>query len=300
MRSLHVDYSEQFVGIAEKPDSYHELADQFEWAKRDVDQDVEGHTYDECNKYLDSILAHETGKVIVECGCGLGRNLHRYARRNRCVGVDFSKTGLRKIRLRATGVEPVKADIRQVPLADGCADYVIFCNVLFIYEDLQVVREMLVEARRILRKGGKVIIINDFCSTGVWLSPFLQVPRFTKRSESKNAKNKQFMLYYYTQADSKNLLNEAGLGNVNSHLCNAHKGVYHITYLSPVWGVLLRGHRRHRVVRHMDHWERVRKSESVNGAYPLNIIGRCLASISRRFFPSLASLSLCCAAEKLE
>ena len=299
MRSLHVDYSEQFVGIAEKPDSYRELADQFEWAKRDVDQDIEGQTYDECTNYLDSLLARETGKIIVECGCGLGRNLHRYARRNRCVGVDFSSTGLRKIRLRGTGVEPVKADIRQIPLVEGSADYVIFCNVLFIYEDLDIVHKMLVEAKRVLKKGGKVIVINYFCSTGVWVSPFLQVPRLAKRSGDK-VKNRQFMLYYYTKEDSKRLLNEAGFDNVIPHLCNAHKGVYHITYLSPVWGVLLRNHRKHRVVRHMDHWERVRNSDSINGAYPLNIIGRCMASISRRFFPSLASLSLCCAAEKLE
>jgi ubiquinone/menaquinone biosynthesis C-methylase UbiE len=298
MRSLHVDYSEQFVGVAEKPDSYHELADNFEWAKRDVDQDVEGHTYDECNNYLDSLLAHETGKVIVECGCGLGRNLHRYASRNQCVGVDFSTTGLRKIRLRATGVEPVKADIRQIPLADGSADYVIFCNVLFIYEDLELVHKMLVEARRILKKGGRVIIINDFCSAGVWLSPFLQIPRLANRPQGKEVQKRQFMLYYYTKADSKRLLSDAGFDNITPHLCNAHKGVYHITYLSPVWGVLLRAHRRHRVVRHMDHWERVRMSDSINGAYPLNIIGRMLASFSRHFSPSLASLSLCCSAEK--
>ena len=71
-----------------------------------------------------------------------------------------------------------------------------------------------------------------------------------------------------------------------------------MTYLSPVLGVMLRHHRHHRVVRHMDHWERVRRSDSVNGAYPLNCLGRLMASFSRRFMPYLASLSLCCSARK--
>lgn len=295
MRSLSVDYNKQFTGVSEKPESYRELADNFEWAKREVDQDVEGHSYDECNDFLDSILAHQRGKTIVECGCGLGRNLHRYAADNRCIGVDFSSTGLQKIRQRGTGVEPVNADIMYVPLADASVDYVIFCNVLFIYEDLDQVLLMLSEARRMLKAGGKVIVINDYCSLGVWLAPFMRLP-----SLGKSRGQREFMLYYYGKAESQRLLSEAGFNCVEPHLCNAHMGVYHMTYLSPVWGVMLRHHRRHHTVRHMDHWERVRRSDTVNGAYPLNRLGRMMASVSRRFFPSLASLSLCCTAEKTD
>lgn len=298
MRSLQVDYSEQFEGVSEKPDSYRDLADNFEWSKRDVDQDMEGHTFDECNNYLDAILMREQDKVIVECGCGLGRNLHRYAKNNRCLGLDFSTTCLRKIRHRATGVEPVNADMRHIPLADGSVDYVIFCNVLFIYEDLDQILQMLSEARRILKKTGKVIVINDYCSIGVWVSPFMRIPSFVVGALRKKRQNRQFMLYYFSKSESKRLMHKAGFGDVISHLCNAHMGVYHITYLSPVWGVLLRHHGKHRVVRHMDHWERVRRGNSVNGAYPLNRLGRFIASVSRRFFPSLASLSLCCIAGK--
>ena len=192
MRSLKVDYSKQFSGVGEKPESYRELADNFEWAKREVDQDVEGHIYDECND---------------------------------------------------------------------------------------------------LKPGGRLIVINDYCSLGVWLSPFMRLPSYSGGQQ-------EFMLYYYGKAESRRLLHQAGFTRFDPHLCNAHMGVYHMTYLSPVWGVMLRHHRKHRAVRHKDHWERVRGSSSVNGAYPLNRPGRMLASASRRLMPSLVSLSLCCSAEK--
>ena len=47
MRSLKVDYSKQFSGLEEKPESYQELANNFGWAKREVDQDLEGYIHDE-------------------------------------------------------------------------------------------------------------------------------------------------------------------------------------------------------------------------------------------------------------
>ena len=40
MESLKVDYSDLFVGLDGTPDSYREIADKYEWAKRDVEQHV--------------------------------------------------------------------------------------------------------------------------------------------------------------------------------------------------------------------------------------------------------------------
>jgi len=298
MRSLKVNYKDQFEGVEEKPKSYHELADKFEWAKRDVDQDMEGHIYNECNGFLDFHLANQVDKVIVECGCGLGRNLHRYSRENKCIGVDFSSTGLQKIRLFETGTKPLKSDIRHVALETGSADFVIFSNVLFIYEDLNEVLKMLKEAHRILKENGKIIVINDYCSVAVRLSQLFQIPQAWFTNTHNDSKDKQFMLYYYSKAESKRLLELAGFTGCDSHLCNSHLGVYHVTYLNLLACLFLRGHRRHNEVRRMDHWERVRKSNSVNGAYPLSPLGRLVAAVSNRFFPSLASLSVCFSASK--
>jgi SAM-dependent methyltransferase len=295
MRSLYVDYTEQFPGIGHKPGSYKVLADRFEWAKRGVEQDLEGQYYNECTAQLDALLQGQKGKVIVECGCGLGRNLHRYARDNTCIGLDFSTTGLAKIRGYASGVVPVNADIRAVPLREGSADFVIFCNVLFIYEDLEQIAHMLREARRMLKPGGQVIVINDYCSAGVALAPFLRVPAAPFRG---GPARKEFILYYFDRADAAGLLDRAGFEGFAARLCNFHLGVYHLTYLSPVFGALLRNHRQHRKVRRMDHWERVRGARCVNDAYPLNLLGRGMAAVSRRFWPSLAALSLCCTARK--
>jgi SAM-dependent methyltransferase len=300
MRSLQIDYSEQFAGLDRKPDSYSELADRYEWAKRDVDQDIEGHLYDECNDYLDAILESERDRVIVECGCGLGRNLHRFADANICIGIDFSTTCLQKIQKYGSGIMPLKADIRRLPLADQSADYVIFCNVLFIYEEIEQIVHMLSEARRILKPSGRCVVINDYCSIGVLLAPFLQLPfaRLWRRRKSGSGNCKEFMLYYFGERDGYSLLERAGLRQTDSRLCNFHMGVYHLTYLSPIWGGLLRHHRRHRKVRRMDHWERVRLARCVNDAYPLNLMGRIVAALSRRMWPQFAALSLCCTGDR--
>lgn len=299
MRSLYVDYGEQFPGIENKPGSYKVLADKFEWAKRGVEQDLEGQFYNECNVHLDAILKHETGKIIVECGCGLGRNLHRYAKANTCIGVDFSTTGLAKIQSYGSGVVPLNADIREVPLKEGSVDFVVFCNVLFIYEDLGQIVHMLKEARRILKPAGRVIVINDYCSAGVTLAQFVKLPFLGLfKGKTKAFARKEFILYYFDKTDAARLLEQAGFETFQTQLCNFHLGVYHLTYLSPVLGVLLRNHRQHRKVRRMDHWERVRTARCLNDAYPLNFLGRGVAAISQRFWPSFAALSLLCIAQK--
>ena len=283
-------------GSIKKPDSYRELADHFEWAKREPWQDVQGHVYDECNVFLDRILAGETDKVIVEGGCGQGRNLHRYAGVNRCIGVDFSTTCLTKIASYGSGVAPVKADIRHFPVKDGGADYVILCNVLFIYQDLDEIAAMLGAARRMLKPGGKLIMINDFCSVAVRVAPFLGQNWIPRRGSGKNGSKSEFMLYYFTDADSRSLLQRAGLETLHIHHCNTHSGVYHATYLSPLFGALMRSHRRHRRVRRMDHWRRVHSGWDVNDAYPLNPLGRAVALFSQAWWRRLSALSICCLA----
>ena len=295
MRTLKVDYSSLFAGLNGRPDSYRVLADEYEWVDRDVQKHAEGLRFDEFQGFLDQQLAGEKGTVIVECGCGLGGNLVRFSRNNHCVGVDFSMTALRKIRAHDKAIHSTAADIRALPLRNGCADYVIFSRVLFIYEDLLQINVMLREARRILKSGGKVILINDFCSAGIWLATTIRdlFGFVGKLIPSRKQRELEFMLYYFSRTDVLGLLAESGLELVETRLCNVHLGLFHLTYYSPFLGLALRSLRRFYQTRDLDHWERTRQAQNVNDAYPLNWLGRAVVWLSERRFPGLGALTLC-------
>lgn len=300
MRVLKVNYPRLFQGLAQKPEAYRVLADNYEWEKRTVEQHIEGRRYDEFNLFLEEVIGEARGQVIVECGCGFGGNLIPFRKRNKCIGVDFSRTALKKLRAHTGGIDLIGADISAVPLQNSCADYVIFARVLFVYEDLETIGRMLREAWRILRPGGKVVIINDYCSLGVRVFTAVRdwARSVLKRVGRVQAEPREFMYYYFEIDDMRMLLGRAGLTATRFWLCNVHQGVYHVTYHNSILGLVLRNHTLHRQVRHKDHWERVRLSENINDAYPLNWLGRFISQKICRLFPSLAALSLCSLAEK--
>ena len=300
MRSLRVKYSGLFQGLEKKPDSYRVIADQYEWKKRDVKQHIEGYRYDEFNsRFLPDILQDATNKVIVECGCGLGANLIPFKKKNKCIGLDYSLTALNKLKDYTSEIKTLNADISSIPLQTESVDYVILARVIFVHEDLSFVARILDEVSRILKKGGKAIIVNDFCNTGIWFFTSLCDLGSKMRSLLPRMRSTtEFMLYYFSKRDMETLLEDAALKLNETWLCNVHQGVYHLTYHNKLLGLLLRNNRRHFKIRHKDHWERVRLSHGINEAYPLNLFGRLISFISSRLLPSVAALSFCCLAEK--
>ncbi len=92
--------------------------------------------------------------VLVDLGCGGGLMAPYVARLGyRHVGVDL---GVRALELaREHGVLPVRASALAVPLADGCADVVLACEVLEHVEDDEAV---VAECARLLRPGGTLVI----------------------------------------------------------------------------------------------------------------------------------------------
>ena len=128
MRKLMINYSESFPGLKKKPESYKTIADNYEWKKREVEQNFRGRSYDYFNTYLDNVIGDQEDKVIVECGCGLGPNLLRYKEKNICVGFDFSKTALNKLQEYTDKIKVTRTDISSLPMRDNSADFVVFCG----------------------------------------------------------------------------------------------------------------------------------------------------------------------------
>jgi 2-polyprenyl-6-hydroxyphenyl methylase / 3-demethylubiquinone-9 3-methyltransferase len=94
------------------------------------------------------------GGLLVDLGCGGGLMAPAVARLGyRHVGVDLGDAGLRVA--RAHGVLPVRGSVLEAPLADGCADVVLACEVLEHVEDDVAVLE---ECARLLRPGGTLVL----------------------------------------------------------------------------------------------------------------------------------------------
>ncbi len=94
------------------------------------------------------------GLRILDLGCGKGRFAVHLARGGaEVVGIDLSAAMLG----HAKGIDRAKASAKRLPFADGAFDAVIAVEVL---EHVGDVRPVLEEARRVLRPGGRLAIVD--------------------------------------------------------------------------------------------------------------------------------------------
>lgn len=99
--------------------------------------------------------------VVADLGCGTGQitaELAQYV--GRVIGVDNSGAMLKAARKRVSGqanVELRRGDLEQLPIDDATCDAAMLTLVLtYVAEPVAVLRE----ARRILRPGGRVVVVD--------------------------------------------------------------------------------------------------------------------------------------------
>jgi phosphatidylethanolamine/phosphatidyl-N-methylethanolamine N-methyltransferase len=116
----------------------------------------------------------DCGRVL-EIGVGTGISLSYYPQRTRIVGIDISPDMLRKAEERVARQE--LANVEAVLEMDACAlefpdnsfDAAMAMYVVTVVPD--PVR-MLAEARRVVRPGGRLIVVSHFAPTVGWRAKF--------------------------------------------------------------------------------------------------------------------------------
>ncbi len=118
---------------------------------------------------LTELLHHDTrypeGSRVLEAGCGVGAQTVILAKNcpgARITSVDISAVSLEQAkaliaRESVSNVQFQRADIFNLPFADGSFDHVFIC---FVLEHLAEPQRALSEAHRVLKQGGTVTVIE--------------------------------------------------------------------------------------------------------------------------------------------
>ncbi|HVR85250.1 MAG TPA: class I SAM-dependent methyltransferase [Planctomycetota bacterium] len=94
---------------------------------------------------------------VLDLGCGFGEFLN-HARCARRVGVDLNPEATRYL---AKGVEFLPGDVCQpTPLPDASIDLVFSSNLMEHLPSKESAEQMLLEARRVLKPGGQVVLMG--------------------------------------------------------------------------------------------------------------------------------------------
>ena len=104
---------------------------------------------------------------IVEIGSGTGASLPHYSRARRVVAVEPDESMAKRLPARieeaTVPVEVVSARAQELPFPDESFDAAVAAFVLCSVEDPQAV---LAEARRVLRPGGKLVLLEHVRGEG--------------------------------------------------------------------------------------------------------------------------------------
>ena len=122
-------------------------------------------------RYVDNNLPPD-GSVIVDIGCGGGKFIKYLSDRYpsyRIVGIDHSdemvqlskRTNRRRLRLQDGQVRILQASVMKVPLDDNQADLATAFDTINFWPDIE---KSISEVFRILKKGGKFLVMNGFPS----------------------------------------------------------------------------------------------------------------------------------------
>ena len=118
-------------------------------------------------KNLKSLHA-EQDKEILLMGIGSGLDIPHLPAGHRYTGIDLTPAMLNRARIRANGrsdIELHEGDVMDLPYADNSFDIVVMHLILAVVPQPQLA---LSEAARVLRPGGRILVLDKFLRPGAW------------------------------------------------------------------------------------------------------------------------------------
>jgi SAM-dependent methyltransferase len=152
------------------------------------------------------------GKVLLEGGCGHGGFVASQAGRGvRAVGVDFALDSLAAVRRDGARLMLAACDVARLPLAAASVDAYFSGGVVEHFEDGPA--EALDEARRVLRRGGHLLISVPYESPLRRLLLRRRAPwwrRVDRHAAEPAPPGSAFFQYVYSPVEFESLLAEHG------------------------------------------------------------------------------------------
>jgi tellurite methyltransferase len=104
---------------------------------------------------------YRTNDIILDAGCGSGRNLHWFIRNNIVIyGIDQNADVIQKVwnRYPAVAERFCQSAVDKMPFEDEHFDHVISSAVLHFARDTEQFRQMMAEMVRVLKPSGSLFI----------------------------------------------------------------------------------------------------------------------------------------------
>ena len=119
-------------------------------------------------KWGRSFLHIKTSDVVLDLGCGGGRNVQYFLTKAKKVyGMDYSKTSVdiassvNSEAIRDGRCKIIEADVAKLPFEDESIDIVTAFETIYFWNDIE---ECFKEIYRVLKKGGQFLICNEVSS----------------------------------------------------------------------------------------------------------------------------------------
>jgi phosphatidylethanolamine/phosphatidyl-N-methylethanolamine N-methyltransferase len=109
---------------------------------------------------------------VLDLGIGTGASLDFYPWQTRVVGIDLSSGMLKQCRKKIeqrglTRTTVLQANALELPFDDDSFDHVFISHVISVVSDPY---KLIVEAQRVSKPGGRIVIVNHFQSTNRFIA----------------------------------------------------------------------------------------------------------------------------------